>query len=181
MSQLRRTGFKTLVPVVLETTGLTLEPLRVEHAAEMTAVLNDSRLHTFIGGSPATEPQLRRAYEHQVRGRSEGGDEVWLNWIVREDSSGQAVGYVQATVGISEDHADPVVAHLAWVIGVAHQGQRVASRASVAMAEFLRDAGVTAQVADVHPSHAASQAVARRLGMHPTNQVIDGEVRWACP
>jgi hypothetical protein len=32
---------------------LRLEPLRVEHAAEMAGLLDDPQLHTFIGGQSA--------------------------------------------------------------------------------------------------------------------------------
>jgi RimJ/RimL family protein N-acetyltransferase len=30
----------------------------------------------------------------------------------------------------------------------------------------------------VHPGHAASQAVARRAGLSPTDEIVDGEVVW---
>lgn len=33
-------------------------------------------------------------------------------------------------------------------------------------------------VADIHPDHAASINLARALGLAPTDQVIDGEIRW---
>ncbi len=158
--------------------GLTLEPLRVHHAAEMAAVLGDTRLHAYTGGSPAPEDQLRGTYERQVGGRSDDGREVWLNWVVRDDATGGATGYVQATVTVAEEDRGAPVAHLAWVVGVEHQGHGVASRAAAAMVGWLREQGITAHVADVHPEHVASQAVARRLRLHPTGEVVDGEVRW---
>ncbi len=34
-------------------------------------------------------------------------------------------------------------------------------------------------VADVHPEHTASQRVAQAIGLAPTDEVVDGEVRWA--
>ncbi len=47
----------------------------------------------------------------------------------------------------------------------------------------LRDTGAVAGLrrfgAWVHPGHAASGAVARRCGLAPTEEVRDGEVRWA--
>lgn len=155
---------------------LTLEPLRVEHAAEMAVVLDDTRLHSFVVGAPADESQLRRSYERLVRGRSEDGQQVWLNWVVRDIATDEALGYVQATVTVPDDEA---VAHLAWVVGIEHQGQRVASRAAVAMGDWLCAQGVTTHVADIHPDHTASQGVARRLGMHSTDGMVDGEVRWS--
>ena len=43
-----------LEPIELSSERLVLEPLRVAHAAEMVAVLDDPQLHTYIGGAPAT-------------------------------------------------------------------------------------------------------------------------------
>jgi len=33
----------------------------------------------------------------------------------------------------------------------------------------------------VHPDHAASQGVARAIGLGPTRTMVDGEVRWESP
>ena len=47
-------------PPVLRDPRVALEPLQVEHAVEMAELLNDLGLHTFIGGTPATEPELTK-------------------------------------------------------------------------------------------------------------------------
>ena len=39
--------------------------------------------------------------------------------------------------------------------------------------------GVRRFVADVHPAHTASQRVAAAIGLAPTDELVDGEVRWA--
>jgi hypothetical protein len=41
---------------------LGLEPLGVEHAAEMAIVHGDPSLHRFIGGAPANRGELVRTY-----------------------------------------------------------------------------------------------------------------------
>ncbi|RII97089.1 GNAT family N-acetyltransferase, partial [Clavibacter michiganensis subsp. insidiosus] len=46
------------------------------------------------------------------------------------------------------------------------------------MVEWLREGGVGIVRAHIHPDHAASAAVARRLGLAPTDERVDGEVRW---
>lgn len=160
---------------------LTLEPLRVEHAAEMAVVLDDTRLHSFVVGAPADESQLRRSYEHQVRGCSEDGQQVWLNWVVRDIATDEALGYVQATVTVPDEDGDDAVAHLAWVVGIEHQGQRVASRAVMAMGDWLCAQGVATHVADIHPDHTASQsgatvghALHRRAGQW-RGALVDGQ------
>lgn len=160
---------------VLRGADLILEPLRVEHAEEMVAVLADPSLHTYIGGEPANLERLRELYRHQAVGRSHDGSQLWFNWIVRRTDSGQAVGYVQATVSIEDDAS---VAEVAWVISASHQGRGYARQASTAMVDWLRETGTTRVVAHVNPEHAASIAVAAGIGMTPTETVVDGEVRW---
>ena len=82
--------------VPLESSRLTLEPLRVDHAEEMAPLLADAELYAFTEGEPPTLEELRARYVRQVPGRSPDGVESWLNWIVRRRDDGQAVGFVQA-------------------------------------------------------------------------------------
>ena len=159
---------------------LELEPLRPEHADEMAPLLDDAALHTFIGGEPATRDALRDRYARQAVGRSPDGSQRWLNWVVRRRGDGQAVGTAQATV--TAEHG-VLTAEVAWVIAVPHQGQGYAREAADVMVRWLRhpDArsrGVDVVVAHVHPQHQASMAVARALGLSPTDTIVDGEVRW---
>ena len=159
----------------IETTRLTLEPLRVEHAEELAATLDDPGLHEFIGGSPATADELRARFARQVVGHSPDAGEGWLNWVIRLGDTGEAAGTVQATVRRT---GALVSADVAWVVASAYQGRGIASEASGAMAAWLREQGVDQIVALVHPDHSASSTVARRLGLTPTDDLVDGEVRW---
>jgi len=159
---------------VIETERLLLEPLRADHAVEMATVLDDERLHAFIGGRPATLDELRARYIRLVAGRSADGSQGWLNWVVRHRRIGVPVGTVQATLRSN----GAVTAEVAWVIAAPHQRLGYAKEASAAMTGWLRHRGVEALVAHVHPSHEASIRVARYLGLTPTDLVDDGEVRW---
>lgn len=85
------------VSSVLITERLILTPLRAEDADEMLMVLDDERLHEFIGGRPLTLEELRARYQGLAAGSSRP-DETWLNWIVRRSSDSQAMGTVQATI-----------------------------------------------------------------------------------
>jgi RimJ/RimL family protein N-acetyltransferase len=69
-------------------------------------------------------------------------------------------------------------AALAWVVATSRQGEGLATEAARAMRDWLRDRGVTRFVADIHPDHGASAAVARQLGLAATDERRDGEVRW---
>ena len=162
----------------LSSARLDLEPLAVEHAAEAAPLFADERLHTWTGGSPADEDELRRRYGRQVAGRSPDGRQVWLNWMLRDRRTGRLVGTVQATVAVDE-RSDRPTADLAWVVGTAHQGRGYAREGAAAMTDWLRTRGVNRLRASVHPEHSASIAVARALGLVATATTVDGEVRWA--
>jgi len=168
--------WSTIVPEPIETRRLILEPLRFAHAEEMVDVLADWQLYSFTGGTPPSLPALQDRYARQVVGRSPGDSERWFNWILRVRSTQAAAGYVQATV--VEAPAE-VVAFIAWLTGVRHQRLGYAGEAATAMAGWLRSRGVGQLIADVHPEHLASIAVARRLGLTATGEIVDGELRWA--
>ncbi|MGI5455078.1 GNAT family N-acetyltransferase [Streptomyces sp. CA-249302] len=156
---------------VIHTSRLDLLPLRVEHAAEMAAVLSDPALHTFIGGTPATPEALRTRYERLVTGSPDPAV-TWLNWILRQRTDSRLVGTVQATV------AGPT-AEIAWVVGTPWQGRGLASEAARALVTWLTTRpGIRTVVAHVHPDHTASAAVARAAGLEPTAEEQDGEQRW---
>jgi RimJ/RimL family protein N-acetyltransferase/mannose-6-phosphate isomerase-like protein (cupin superfamily) len=159
----------------IETQRLTLEPLRIEHADEMVSVLDDAALHEFTGGHPKTLGALRKTYRRQAVGHSPGGGRGWLNWIVRLRVGGSAIGAVQAT--LRDDHGE-MTAELAWTIGSGHQGRGLAKEASSAMVGWLLERQVEIFSAHIRPGHAASIAVARHLGLRPTDELVDGEVTW---
>jgi len=163
------------VDQALRTARLMLEPLRVEHADELAPVLDEPALHTYIGGQPATAAELRERYARQVVGRSSDGSQLWFNWVLREEDTGQALGYLQASV-LTEHNAP--VAEVAWVLGVPSQGRGFASEAALEVVRWLLERGSTVIIAHIHPEHRASIGVAKAIGMSPTATVVDGEVRW---
>jgi RimJ/RimL family protein N-acetyltransferase len=64
------------------------------------------------------------------------------------------------------------------VIAAARQGRGYAKEAAAAMVAWLEQQSVRGFVAHIYPDHAASNRVARHLGLRPTNVMEDGEVRW---
>jgi RimJ/RimL family protein N-acetyltransferase len=152
-----------------------LEPLRPDHARELAAVLDDPALHAFTGGAPASEEQLHARYTRQAAGQSPDGAEGWLNWVARDRETQGPVGTIQATI---TDGDDGRCAALAWIIATSRQGEGLATEAAGAAMDWLRDQGVTRFVANIHPDHGASAAVARHLGLAATEARCAGEVRW---
>jgi [ribosomal protein S5]-alanine N-acetyltransferase len=75
----------------------TLEPQVEAHAPEMFSVLSDPAIYGFEGGPPPTVEALAAGYRRKESRQSPDGSEIWLNWVVRLPS-GEATGYVQATV-----------------------------------------------------------------------------------
>jgi RimJ/RimL family protein N-acetyltransferase len=57
-------------------------------------------------------------------------------------------------------------------------GEGLATEAARAAMDWLREHGVTRFAANIHPDHGASVAVARHLGLAPTDERRDREVRW---
>lgn len=152
-----------------------LEPLRVEHATEMAALLDDPALHEFIGGTPATEAELADRYRRQTVGWSRDRSQRWLNWVVRPGAEEPIVGQVQATVTVEDGRLNGEVA---WVVGTGHQGRGYAKAATSEMVAWLQAQGVALFVAHVHPDHRASQGVAASVGLDNTGTIEDGEERW---
>jgi RimJ/RimL family protein N-acetyltransferase len=171
---------RRLTAAGLQSRRLSMEPLQVEHATEAVAVFNDQRLHTYLGTVPETVNELRGRFARQVLGHSADGSEDWLNWMIRDQESGEIVGTVQSTVYHSGELHDGthLVAEVAWVVATPFQRRGVAVEAAGAMTEWLRSCGVDVVIAHIHPENLASIGVARRLGLHPTEIVFHGEVRW---
>lgn len=158
----------------LTTPRLTLTPLVEDDARDMVDVLADPRIYLFTGGEALTLDELRARYARQVVGASPDGSQSWLNWIIRVD--GRAIGFVQATI---ERQADATTADIAWVLTPSAHGQGFATEAALAATGWLARLGVTRFGASIHPEHAASAAVARRLGMSSTGLLDDeGEMLW---
>ena len=157
----------------IRTERLDLLPLRVEHATEMARVLSDPALHSFIGGAPETAQGLVSRYERLVTGSGDP-DVSWCNWVILLREERRLTGTVQATM---TTHASRRSAEIAWVVGTPWQGRGIATEAARGLVEWLTEQ-VDTILAHVHPDHAASAAVAAACGLAPTDEVVDGEVRW---
>jgi RimJ/RimL family protein N-acetyltransferase len=145
----------------------------VADADAMVTVLGDPALYAFTGGEPPELDALRETYGHLVAGPSDDPAEAWHNWIVRLAATGTAVGTVQATLWEGERRAE-----VAWLTGTPWQGHGYASEAARAVVDWLASVGVRTIEAHIHPDHRASAAVAVRIGLRATEEVVDGEHVW---
>lgn len=146
----------------------------------MAEVLADPALYAFTGGEPPDRATLADRYARQLAGPA-GGSGAWHNWIVRARPAGSPLGYVQATVagpGPGPGHGPGAEAEVAWVVGVPFQGRGYATEAATEVVRWLLRDGVATVVAHIHPDHAASAVVARRIGLTATDEIEDGERVW---
>lgn len=155
----------------IDTDRLALLPLSVGYAAEMARVLGDPGLYTFTGGVPVAADALAARYERQLAGSPDPA-ESWLNWVISSPADDALTGYVQATI------TDGELAEIAWVVGMPWQGRGIAKDAARALVGWLHDQGVRTVIAQVHPDHGASEAVAAAAGLVRTDRLEDGELRW---
>lgn len=160
------------VTPAIETTRLTLLPIRPEDANEMVGVLADSSLFAFIGGAPHPLAELEALYRRWVRGSQRSG-ETWHNWVIRLGTDGSAIGHLQATVLDDDRSAD-----IAWMIGTGWQGRGYATEAARALVGWLEANGIETITAHVHPDNVASARVAERAGLAATDEIEDDEVVW---
>ena len=140
---------------------MALEPQVAGHAPEMFPLLQDPRIYEYENEPPPSEDWLRDRYAKLETRRSGDGSEHWLNWIVRM-ASGEAIGYVQATV---EPGGRSFVA---YVLASRWWGQGFASEAVRAMMTELRDAyGARHFVAVFKRRNDRSRRLLERLGFRP--------------
>jgi RimJ/RimL family protein N-acetyltransferase len=172
-----------MTTALLRTARFDLEPLSPTHAEEMVVVLADRALYAFYDDEPSPSlDELRERYRRQAAGVSSDGLQVWHNWIVRDRATGACIGFVQATVTDrdAEGSRRDRVAELAWVVATAHQRRGVAVEAAQAVRDHERNGpdAVRTIAAHIAPGHVASEAVARALGLRPTDRTVDGETVW---
>ncbi|MFP5199931.1 GNAT family N-acetyltransferase, partial [Micrococcus luteus] len=91
------------------TERIRLRPLSPDDAPEMTRVLADPALYQYTGGKPPTVEGLTGQYTVQSRGHSTDRTETWINHLVVFETSGKALGYVQATIPVSGQGPWPLI------------------------------------------------------------------------
>jgi RimJ/RimL family protein N-acetyltransferase len=110
----------------IDADGLSLEPQRAAHAAEMFLVLSDPALYEYENEAPASVQELHARFAALESRQSPNGRELWLNWVVRAGGEG-LIGYVQATLDEGR-HAT-----IAYEFGSRWWGRGLARRAAEAM------------------------------------------------
>lgn len=143
---------------------LRLEPQTPAHAEALFALLRDPALYAVEGEPPRSRAWLTDRLERLTSRRSPDGREAWLNWVLARDAA--LLGYVQATVFDGLDGRR--TAWVAYVLGSAHWGQGLATRAVACMQqELLAHHGVQRLAALYQQTNAPSERLLARLGYAP--------------
>lgn len=149
----------------------TLEPQRVEHAAEMFRVLGDAAIYEFENSPPPSEAWLVERYARLERRASPDGRESWLNWVVRLPA-GELAGYVQATV---QESGQALVAYEMasrfWRQGIGR------CAVSAMLRELQLNYGVRLFVAVFKSANFRSEALLRSLGFQPASSSLAVDFR----
>ena len=158
----------------ITTDRLSLQPIRPTDAEDLFEITRDPAVGAAMGEPPPEDVVAVRArIGSWITGPGPERDERWLNWIARTPD-GRPVAHVAATVQGS-------LAWLAWIVGVGHQRRGYATEAALAIMDDLAANGIGAFSATIRDGHAASEGVARNLGMLVTDEVVDGERVWRTP
>ena len=146
--------------VAIRTTRLLLEPITEAHAEGMLLVLDDPSLYRYMPSEVPTDlASLRTRYRLLSRGVSPDASHLWLNWIVSRLDDRASIGYVQATIPLSLDHA-----LMGWTIGRAAQGQGYARESVRAVCSHLMHNGVAAVRATIDVRNVPSISLAESIG-----------------
>jgi RimJ/RimL family protein N-acetyltransferase len=144
----------------LETPRLLLEPTLPAHASVLYERMQEERLYRFIPQDPPDTPRaLEDRYDFLSARRSPDGREAWLNWAVRERSSGDYAATLEATVH------DDRKATVAYMVFLPYQRRGFAAEACGRLLDHLFDdyrVGVVA--AEIDTRNAASIALVESLG-----------------
>ena len=95
-----------------------------------------------------------------------------------ECGSGRHQEHCEHQLATRSQKEDELAAKVAWVIGTERQGQGDAREAAGGAGDVAATPGRPDLDRHVHLEHEASKAVARALGLAPTETLLDGEVRW---
>lgn len=122
-------------------------------------------MYRFIPEEPPSSPDaLRKQFERFVSGPAPEVLEVWLNWGVFFDDA--PIGRVQSTIRVPDRTAE-----IAYVFGMAHRKQGLASEAVFTMCEWLFDNAVAVATATIDTRNLDSIALVTRLGFHEVSRV----------
>ena len=156
--------------LALKTPRLQLEPVTESHAEELWQLYRDPELHRYVPIDPDSEKKLRERFAKWARRKSPDGEEIWLNWAVRESASQKVMAHFQ--VGIKEEG----MASIGYLVAREFQRKGFATEGLSSVFIFLHEAyGIREVKAWSDSRNSASHALARKLGMEQVETIKDAD------
>jgi len=151
--------------LVLRTVRLTLHELQLSDLDYIAALLGDPQVMEFWGRVYTREQSLEWIQRQQARYARDG----YAYWLVRERSSGRAVGQAGA---LRQRVGDRDEAGLAYILDKEHWGKGFATEAAAASLDYIRDVVKRPRaVCLVRPENVRSVSVAEKLAMSETARI----------
>lgn len=137
---------------------LQIEQLRKEHLSELADHLRQTAVYEHIGGTPSLEEFILDR-ERALQGPgSAATNEHWLNFLVREQATGQMVGRLEATLHDS-------IAEVAFLFSPASWGRGFAREALAWLHTHIQQSYEVASFwATTVPANMRCQALLHRSG-----------------
>jgi RimJ/RimL family protein N-acetyltransferase len=141
---------------------------------DLVRMLLNPALYDYIGDAPATPADAGERVGRWLRGSADP-DVLWINYVARDD--GRLTGLAQATVRRAGDSFGEC--EIAYLVDPPAQGRGFGTEMMRGCcAELRRTLNPAELTAHIHPGHAASEAVARSVGLTPTADFVAGERVW---
>jgi RimJ/RimL family protein N-acetyltransferase len=145
---------------------LLIEQLRTEHLAELATHLRHPEVFEHIGGMPSLEDFILDR-EIALRGPGPGArDERWLNFLVRERSTKQIIGRLEATL-------HEAIAEVAFLFSPPQWGKGFAQEALAWLHDEIRAGhGISSFWATTVPANTRCQALLLRAGYKQVHEGV---------
>lgn len=154
----------------LATERLILEPLEIAHAVKLYAGLSEATLYKFVPEDPLTLQELTERYERIVRGPRDNNIELWRNWAVRLQDSGDYIGMIETSI-FPNDYA-----YLAYFVFASRHRQGYAHEACSAVLAHVRETyAVERVVAEMDVRNTASWRLVESLGFVRTGSKLNAD------
>lgn len=156
---------RALAETELGSERLVLEPLQADHAPRLFAGLSEPSLYRFIPQDPPEDlAGLTARFDRIARRGGVRGDEVWLNWAIRQ-RDGAYCGQFEATAAAGG------LVDIAYFVFAPMQGSGIATEAATTALAALRAGGAKRIGASLDTRNLASAALVERLGLRRVETV----------
>lgn len=160
---------RALADTELSSERLVLEPLQAGHAPLLFAGLSEPALYRFIPQEPPADPDaLSARFERIARRGGARGDEVWLNWAIRQ-RDGAYCGQFEATATAGG------LVDIAYFVFAPMQGRGIATEAGASAIAALRAVGARRIGASLDTRNVGSAALVERLGLSRVATVVGAD------